>query len=317
MRKIAFCILLAAVGATLFITSATPARAQSEGIAAVVNDGIVSQSDVDARLRLIIASAGMPNNAEIREKVTPQVLTILIDEQIRKQEATRLGIEITDADINEGIGIIAGQNNMDMDSFVKAMQHDGIKERTLRQQVHAQLAWNEVITKEIRPKIEISDQQVDIMMERIMARTGTDEYLVSEIYLSVPEQEEEQNVRQLANKLHGQLIQKQAPFDRMAAQFSEGASGTRGGMLGWVQAGQLSEELDRELSHMNKGAISSPVRTLSGYHILMLNDKRTLTAENTPSREDVLNKIGMEEMDRRQRRYFLDLKSTAFIEKRE
>ena len=316
-HRAALLFTMLAAMTVLFSTHAIPARAaQTETIAAVVNDGLVSNSDVDARMHLIIASSGMPNTAEVREKVRPQVLNMLIDEQIRLQEAKRLGFEITEEDVDGGISIIAEQNNMDMETFTKAMAHDGIKPRTLRQQVRAQLAWNEVIKKEIRPKIDISDQQVDAMMERIKSREGTDEYLVSEIYLSVPDQKEEKNVRQLANKLYTQLTQQKIPFDRVAAQFSEGATAPRGGLLGWLQAGQLSEELDRELSRMRKGATSAPIRTLSGYHILQLKDKRTLTAENTPAREDVLNKIGLEEMERRQRRYFLDLKTAAFIEKR-
>lgn len=316
-RTLTALIITAAIIGVCSIAPQRAQAAQTESIAAVVNDGIVSNSDVDARMHLIIKSSGMPNTAEVREKVRPQVLNMLIDEQIRMQEAKRLGFEITEDDVDDGIGIIAQQNNMDMDTFTKAMAHDGIKPRTLRQQVRAQLAWNEVIKKEIRPKIEISDQQVDAMMERIKSREGTDEYLVSEIFLSVPNQKEDNSVRQLANKLYTQLTQQKAPFDRVAAQFSEGATAPRGGLLGWLQEGQLSEELDRELARMHKGSISSPIRTLSGYHILLLQDKRTLTAANTPPREDVLNKIGLEEMDRRQRRYFLDLKTAAFIEKRD
>jgi peptidyl-prolyl cis-trans isomerase SurA len=316
MRHIMSYIMLTIFSITMVSALPSIAAAQTEGIAAVVNDGAVSESDVKARMKLVVASSGMPNTAEIREKVRPQVLNILIDEQVRLQEAQRLGIDVTEEEVNQGIGIIASQNNLDMETFVKAMRQDGIKERTLRQQVRAQLAWNNVIQQEIRPKIEISEQQIDIMEERINSRTGTDEYLVYEIFLSVPDQNEERDVKQLANKLHSQIQQRKAPFERMAAQFSEGATASKGGLLGWIQEGQLSEELDTQLSRLDKGSVSSPIRSLSGYHILLVRDKRTLTAENAPSREDILNKIGLEEMDRRQRRYFLDLKAAAFIEKR-
>lgn len=315
MRKTAFFILwLCLFAAPAF--APVSASAQSEGIAAVVNESAVSESDVAARMRLVLVSSGMPNNEDIRERLKPQVMNILIDEQIRLQEAERLGISISEEEIDEGIAMIARQNNLTREQFTSAMRNDGIKERTMRQQVEAQLAWNNVVQQEIRPDIEISDQQIDAYRNRILSRTGTDEYLVAEIFLPVNDQDDEGNVRQLANKLYGQLTERNAPFDRIAAQFSEGATASKGGMLGWIQEGQLSEELDERLARMDKGSISGPVRTLSGYHILLLRDKRRLTEENAPGREEITNKLGLEEMERRQRRYFLDLKADAFIEKR-
>src|SRR5688572_3256594 len=71
------------------ILPALPAAAQSgrmESIAVIVNDDAVTASDVNARIKLILTSAGMPNSSDVREKLEPQIVNTLIDERLILQE---------------------------------------------------------------------------------------------------------------------------------------------------------------------------------------------------------------------------------------
>lgn len=312
----AMALFLIAIFLTTAAIAPQSALARSESIAAVVNDQAITSSDLAARLKLIMASSRMPDTSEVREKLRPQVLDILIDEKIRMQEANKLGIKISDAEIDQALETVAQRNKLSKDQFLAAMQHDGVSPRTMRQQIEAQLAWNGVIQQKIRPKIEITDKQIDDMLSRLSSRIGTEEYFVGEIFLPVENQKDESRVRQLAQKLYTQITQGGAPFGPVAAQFSQGANAAQGGMIGWVQAGQLPEELDKKLKSMPNGAVSTPIRSLTGYHILYLRDKREISENTLPSRDQILNKLGLDEMERRQRRFFLDLKSEAFIDKR-
>jgi peptidyl-prolyl cis-trans isomerase SurA len=86
--------------------------------------------------------------------------------------------------------------------------------------------------------------------------------------------------------------------------------------MGWVQQCQLPDELDSALSNLKEGGMTSPVRSLTGYHILILRKIQTVSQTAIPPRPEIGSQIGTERLDRAQRRYLLDLKAAAFVEKR-
>jgi peptidyl-prolyl cis-trans isomerase SurA len=107
-----------------------------------------------------------------------------------------------------------------------------------------------------------------------------------------------------------------ASFMKVAQQFSKAAGAASGGDLGWIQQGQLPDELDSVLPRMQEGGVSKPIRSLSGFHIMLVRKKRVISEETIPARDAVRQAIGLERLDRLQRQYFLDLKSSALIENR-
>ncbi|HIF25304.1 MAG TPA: rotamase [Micavibrio sp.] len=297
--------------------AASAAYARSASIAAVVNEDAISESDVEARMRLAIVSSGLPNNAEARSKLRPQVIAALIDESLRMQEADKLEITVDASEVENAFATIAQQNNLEADQFKQALRQSGVDLTTLQDQIRSQIAWSKVIQKKLRPQVVVSENEAQALIDRLHREVGKNEYLVSEIYLPVENTQDESNIKQLADKLTEQLVQGKAPFPRVASQFSQSAGASRGGDLGWVPEGQLAPELEERLAQMNEGDLSKPIRTLSGYHIILLRKKRSINAETIPSQDEVMQQMGMEQLDRLQRRYLLELKSTAFIEYRD
>jgi len=289
---------------------------QVAGIAAVVNDEAISMTDVKDRMILVMVSSGLPNNEEIRNKILPQVLDSLIEEQLKLQEANRNKITITDEQIEEGLATIAGQNKFTADQFRGAMKQAGVPIGTLLHQIKAQLAWNEYIKTVLRKQVDVSDTDVDARIEQIKAKIGQTEYLVAEIYLPLDGGKRAGEVQQFAQQMAAELQAKKAPFGAVAAQFSKAAGAEKGGSLGWIQEGQLNPELDKVLVTMEEGSVSNPINISDGIHILNLVKKRTLTEESIPPRDDLTNTIGFERLDRVQQRALLDLKSAAFIDRR-
>lgn len=291
-------------------------QAGSENIVAVVNDQAITATDLDERLQLIIVSSGMPNNKEIRERLTPQILNNLIEEQLKLQEAQRLEIAITDQDVDGGFLSIAQSNNMNADDFTVLLKRSKVSPLAIRKQVKANIAWQKVVQKEVHPKIVVNDNEVNAVLTRLKDGVGKTEYLVSEIFLPVDAPRDESSVRQLADKVTRELTQGKVPFPQVAAQFSQSASASRGGALGWIQEGQLPEEIDAALVDMKPGAISKPIRTLAGFHIILLQKERAIAEENIPSVENVRSQLGIQELERQAERYMRDLKGAAFIERR-
>lgn len=296
----------------------TPAKAQQQamGIAAVVNDDAISMRDVEDRIRLVLASSGLPDNKDIRARIIPQVIESLIEEQLKLQEARRQKLSVSDEEVQEGLATIAKQNNFTPEQFVGLMKQQGIPKTTLLHQIRAQLAWNKVVKEKLRRQVNVTETDVKARTERMKGKIGQTEYLVSEIFLPADTPKRASEAQQFAQRMTAEMKEKKIPFGALAAQFSKAAGADKGGSIGWVQQGQLDPALDKALMALEPGNVSGPVRNLNGVHILYLQKKRTLTEDSIPPRDELMNMIGFERLDRIQQRALLDLKSSAFIDRR-
>ncbi len=273
-------------------------------------------SDFADRMKLILISSGLPNSEEIRAKLAPQIIASLIDEQLMIQETQKRSIKVEDVEVDQGFAALAQQNKMTPEQFAGMISGSGVNIATMKRQIKAQIGWGKIIQKVMRPQITVSDSDIDDYIKRITANKGKEEYLLAEIFLPVETPMEENNIRQLAQKLTNEIRGGKAPFFKVAQQFSKAPGAAQGGNLGWIQQGQLQQELDQVIPTLTVNNVSTPIRSTSGYHILLLRDKRVLTDETMPSREQVMSTLGTERLDRAQRRYLMDLKNSAFIENR-
>lgn len=241
--------------------------------AAVVNDEVISVFDLDMRLRLGILATGQKDNRKLRDRMTAQVIRTLIDEQLQKQEAERLGITITDEQVTNGAEEIARRNKLTIEGFAGLLERRGILLEAFLDQIRGQLTWSALVVRRLRPSVQVSNEEVEEVVRRIAANRGTRLRRVSEIFLAVDTALREDEVRRNAERLLEQL-RAGARFSSLARQFSESATAARGGDLGWIRDGQLPEEIDKALARMRPGMLSRPIRTLSGFHILLLGEEK-------------------------------------------
>ena len=241
--------------------------------AAVVNDEVISMLDLDMRLRLAILATGQQDNRQLRDRITAQVIRGLIDEQLQEQEAKRLGITIADEEVTKAAEEIAQRNKLTIEKFTNLLESRGILPEAFFDQVRGQLTWNSLVARRLRPTVQVSDEEVEEVVRRIAANRGARQRRVLEIFLAVDTALQEDEVRRSAERLFEQL-RAGASFRSLARQFSESATAAGGGDLGWIQEGQLPEEIDKALGQMRPGMLSRPIRTLSGFHILLLREER-------------------------------------------
>jgi peptidyl-prolyl cis-trans isomerase SurA len=306
--------------ASTFVLASVPVLvAQAEqtmGIAAVVNDEAISMRDVEDRIRLVLASSGLPDQKDIRAKITPQIIDGLVEEQIKLQEAARNNLLASDEEVQEGLATIAKQNNFSPEQFLGLMQKQGISKSTLLRQIRAQLSWNNVVKQKLRSQVDVTETDVNAYIDRIKGKIGQTEYMVAEIFLPTDNPARKAEVEQLASRMAPELQAKKAPFGPVAMQFSKAAGAEKGGSLGWITDGDLEPALDAVVKTLSEGQVSDPIKTTEGIYILMLQKKRTISEESIPPREEITNTIGFERLDRVQQRALLDLKSAAFIDRR-
>ena len=268
----------AALAAICLLMLPLPALGQqSLRAAAIVNDDVISMLDLEMRIRLAILAVGLENRAEVRQRIGPQVLRSLIDERLQLQEAKRLGIEVSEQDINAAIDDLSRRNNRSRQEFVELLASKGILPATLADQVRATIAWQGVIARSLRPQVIISEDEIQAAVSRIRADQGKRERLIAEIFLAVDDPSQDEDVRVAGERLMQQL-RAGARFSELARQFSQGATAPVGGDLGWVQESQLPEEIIYALSSIRPGQVAGPIRSLTGYHLIFYRQERVITA---------------------------------------
>jgi peptidyl-prolyl cis-trans isomerase SurA len=272
----------------LALLYAAPASARDvEGIAAVVNDQVISLYDVDQRVDLFFATSGIEKSPEMTERMRQQVLRSLVDEKLQLQEATRVEIEIDETEIEKRMELLAQQDNRTLDGIKEFLENKAIEEDTLKAQIRAELAWNQFVRRNFSARIKVGDPEIDEQYEKAVKAVNQTRYLVSEILLNLDNFSTEEQVRQLSSEIVKQL-QSGISFPAVARQFSIAPTAAQGGQLGWISADQLNPRLSQVVRQMQVGQISSPIPTTGGVYILALADKRAGGNDPAKNKFDVL-----------------------------
>lgn len=258
----------------LSVVTTTGAQAQEvERIAAVINEDIISVRELVGRTRMALAFSGQPDSPDARRAVAPQVLRKLIDEKLQLQEAARVKISLSAAELDNGIAIIEQQNRMPKGGLVAGLSRAGIDPQLAREQIKADLTWMRVTSRVLQSQVKVGEEEVTDRLDVLRERRGQPEYLLSEILLPVDTPAAEDDARQTGEKLLQQL-QSGAPFAALARQFSRSPSAANGGSMGWVAQGALDDDIAGTVEQLAKGQTSPLIRTASGFTIIHVNDSR-------------------------------------------
>ena len=276
-------LFLAAAALAATVALGQPRAQDLTRIAAVVNDDVISMKDFRERLQMVTVMSRLPRTPEVQRRLAPEVLRTLIDEKLKLQEAGRLSLAVTDDEFNRAMATLESRNNMAPGTMEQVLADQGIPYASLAQQVRATLAWNKVVNQRIWPTIRISGEEIQEALTRMRENLGQPSYLVSEIFIGIDTPDQEDSVRAFAERLV-QQIGEGTDFAELARQFSHAATAAVGGDAGWIQLGDSEPEIDKALGGMKPGQLLGPIRTIRGYHILLLRDVRT--AEKTKP-EDV------------------------------
>ena len=243
---------------------------------AIVNGDVITPTDIDQRLALLVISNGGQIAAEEAQRLREQVLRNLIDETLQIQSAKAEKIDIKQSDIDRTIQRVATNVKQTPDQLAAYLEAHGSNIKSMRRQVEGEIAWQRLQ----RAKIEVSvgDDEVKSVLDKMNASKGTEEFRVGEIFLSATPATQSQTLDN-ANKILSQLRQG-ASFAGYARQYSEASTAAVGGDLGWVRPEQLPTPIADTLRQMPNGAISNPIPVPGGFSIIAVQDTRKiLTAD--------------------------------------
>ncbi|EJM4288798.1 peptidylprolyl isomerase SurA [Salmonella enterica subsp. enterica serovar Typhimurium] len=247
-------------------------------VAAVVNNGVVLESDVDGLMQSVKLNAGqagqqLPDDATLRH----QILERLIMDQIILQMGQKMGVKITDEQLDQAIANIAKQNNMTMDQMRSRLAYDGLNYSTYRNQIRKEMIISEVRNNEVRRRITVLPQEVDALAKQIGTQNdASTELNLSHILIALPENPTSEQVNDAQRQAESIVEEARngADFRKLAITYSADQQALKGGQMGWGRIQELPGIFAQALSTAKKGDIVGPIRSGVGFHILKVNDLR-------------------------------------------
>ena len=250
-----------------------------DGVAAIVNEGVVLKSQFDEQLATIKQRAGAQGvqlpPANVLEE---QVMERLILSEIQLQRAARIGLQISDAVLNDSIRMIAEQNGGRFEDMPALLAQDGLDYAQFRRSLRDEITLEQLRRIEVGQSINVTEREVAQCIADLEGNVVVNsEFELSHIRLSFSENasaDEIRDVETLANSIY-QQVQDGADFREMAARYSAGDTALEGGSLGWMKGEQVPTLFIDALQDMEAGDVSAPLRAANSYHLVKVDDMRS------------------------------------------
>jgi len=278
--------LLLALVSALVLTSVAHSQTREltttgellDRVAAVVNDGVVLQSELDEQVgaiteRLQGQKQEMPPENVLRQ----QVLERLVLQEIQMQRAQRANMKVPDETLNTALQDIAQRNNIPLSRLPEVLQNQGIDYAVYREAMRKELTLTLLRQRDVIQRISVTPREVDQYLEKQKnAPEQSAEYNVSHILIAVaqtasPEQIEEADAR--AKDVYKRASDGE-DFAKLAIAYSNSQTALEGGSLGWRKGTELPTFLTEAVAKLQVGQVSPPMRTPTGYHIIRLNETK-------------------------------------------
>lgn len=270
--------LLGLLALCLYALPVNPAPVTLDRIVAVVNNGVITELELRARLSSTLQQLALQKTpAPPRRLLTRQVLERMITERILLQMAEETNIRIDGPQLDRALTRIARQNNMELDQFRRALEQDGIDFNAFREQVRTEMIIARLREREIDNRITVSEAEIDnYLANPALDAERKTEYLLAHILITTPEGATAEQLQALRAKAETALAQLRAgaDFGQVSASYSDAHNALQGGMLGWRSEAQLPTLFVTAIRDLPPGGLTPVLKSSNGYHILKVIDKR-------------------------------------------
>lgn len=246
-------------------------------VAVIVNDNVILEGEIDAivadvKQKSAAANQALPSDDALRR----QAIEKLILNSIQMQMAERMGIQISDAHLDSVMENIAQQQNITLGQLRQSVIAGGQDYERYREKIREEIALNEVVRANVRRRVNISDQEIDIMIKLMDEHGQKEEYQIGHILIEVDSnatQEEVQSRREVADKVIA-MLKDDGDFKQIAIASSSGAKALDGGDWGYMGINEMPSLFASNIKGKNKGDIVGPLRSGAGFHIVKILDLR-------------------------------------------
>ncbi len=302
--RLRFAPVLFCLALVLAAPFASPARA---AIKVIVNDTPITDYDISQRARLITLTQRKSAAA-----AKSQAMQELVDDQVKLSEAARMGIDVSQSEIDNAFNNIARNVKMTPAKLAAALRQGGVKPETLKSRLKAQIAWNRILGARFRGKIEVNESDIVAALKKTDEedRQKSVEYDLKRVIVVVPK-----------NASGGFKSKRKHESDQIRAAFDN--CDAAGGILskysevvvqpiGRRLETELPESMKKEIQAMTPGHLTKPTATPVGYEMIAVCGKREI-ASDIAVRTEVENELREKEGESQSRRYLMEIRRRATI----
>lgn len=294
-----------------------------ERVVAVVNDSIILQSELDARLVPVVQEAQQIADPQERRrrmaKLASQVLDEMVNEELIVQAAEGAKIEVDSGEVQAALDEIKQQNNLDDAGLQQALAQQGYTLQGYKADLRRQLLRLRAVNQLVAPKVQVTDEDIRARYDQMQRRSeAVSAVQLSHILVKLPEHPTEQQLAEAKDKAAKAMDRVKAgeAFADVAKQVSEDPStSANGGELGWFQRGSINPDWEQIVFSMNKGDMRGPVTGPQGLHVFYVTDVKQSELKPYDQMKDQLQReLRRRELDKQTQTWTEELRKKAYID---
>jgi parvulin-like peptidyl-prolyl isomerase len=311
VKNIAFSSLYIAIFIVLFLTFAniSSARDVIDGVIAVVNDDVITLSEFEEKL---------PNQ---NTKITPQqektILDQMIEQKLLEQQADKLGIKVSESEVDNAIKTVTGKFNLTDDQMKQVLAKENLTTEQFREQWRLQILSQKVIAAKLQGQLAVTEDEIEEYYKKNYGSAErVDQVKIAHILITPDAAGGEEQAKQRAEEV-AKLARSGEDFSKLAKEYSNDTiSSVKGGELGYFRRGDLVESLENAAYSTPVGDIAGPVESPAGYHIIKVLDKKMNEGNLDDYREEIKEKLYREKAEQELSAWLNEIKSSAYIDLR-
>ncbi|MBI4323311.1 MAG: peptidylprolyl isomerase [Candidatus Omnitrophica bacterium] len=294
------------------ISTPTALAGAADRIVAVVNEEIVTESDVLSQMSALLRDEDPPADSAQARQMQQAVLQRLIDERLILQEAKRLGLTVGSDEVAERLRDIRARFERD-EEYAAMLKESGLTEEQLKLKLRQQLLVQKAIDAKIRSRVLVSPAELTGPDAQASGQAG-EEVLAQHLLIRVTKERPAEQALAMATQLQERLRSGES-FEELARTYSEDPHAQDGGRLGWVRHGELLPELDEALFALRDGECSAPIKSPLGFHLVKLLERRSLSEEQAAaSRREAEQRLYQDKFAKAMTQWLQELRRRAYIE---
>lgn len=291
-------------------------------VIAVVNGKIITLSELTEREGPLAKQVAETFSGTEKDKrladIRKRVSDSLIEDLLLEQEAERLGLKVSERDIEDAIEDVKKQNSLDTEGLKVALKKEGLTYEGYRLQIKKQIEKSRVLGQQVRSKVNVTEKDLADYYERNQRMFLKDEEVkISHILFLVPEKASGEEIEKIKKEALDvlELARSGKDFSELAKKYSQDSSAKEGGAMGFFKRGQILPAFEEVAFSLKKGEISDLVRTTYGFHIIRVDDVLVASSEPFDSlKEKIRSAVTSGMLEQRYKEWMEELKKTAIIE---
>ncbi len=302
----------------LLLTNCINAAESLDKIAAVVNNQLITSSELDARVAIAQKQLTQQNiKLPPIDAFRHQVLQMMIDQSLQLQMAARMAVTVSNAEFQQALSSMAASRNMTVDQLFQALAADGLSKDSFLTDFHNQLVIQALQQQVVGSQIQIKEGEIDNYLKTYADQKANRQYHLEDILVALPDAPTPDQIAAAQAKAQTivQQLNKGTDFKTLAVELSNNQQALSGGDLGWRSLAELPAVFANTITTMQQGAIAGPIRAPNGFHIIRLAGIRSGKGATTTAklRDQVGQMLFRRMFEQKLEAWIEQIRATAYI----